>query len=125
MVAVRAGSGFTLVELLVAMTVTLVALGLAASLLHPVSVAFNTLPEAIDAQQRLRVAAQTLAEDIMAAGAGPVSGGAAGRSVWPAVLPCRWTGEFLATRPGGCARDDALSVVAMPLAAPQAIVAET
>jgi prepilin-type N-terminal cleavage/methylation domain-containing protein len=125
MVGVRAKSGFTLVELLVAMTVTLVALGLAASLLHPVSVAFTTLPEATDAQQRLRVAAQTLAEDIMAAGAGPVAGWG-GRAVpaWPAVLPCRWAGEPLATRPEGCARDDALSVVSMPIAAPQAAVAE-
>ena len=125
MVGVRAKSGFTLVELLVAMTVTLIALGLAASLLHPVSVAFTTLPEANDAQQRLRVAAQTLAEDIMAAGAGPVAGWG-GRAVpaWPAVLPCRWAGEPLATRPEGCAKEDALSVVSMPIAAPQAAVAE-
>ena len=125
MVSVRGRSGFTLVELLVAMAVTIVALGLAVTLLQPVSVAFTTLPEAIDAQQRLRVAAQTLAEDVMAAGAGPAVGwGGTAIPVWPAVLPCRWTGEPLATLPGGCARDDALSVVAMPLAAPQAIVAE-
>ena len=105
MVGLRRCAGFTLAELLVATAVTLVALGFAASLLHPVSVAFNTLPEAVDAQQRLRVAAQTLADDIMAAGAGPVPGGEAGpfRS-WPAVLPCRWTGEPLGTRPDGCAR---------------------
>ena len=65
-------------------------------------------PEAVDAQQRLRVAAQTLADDIMAAGAGPVSGWG-GRAIpaWPAVLPCRWAGEPLGTRPGGCASDDA------------------
>ena len=125
MVGVGTRSGFTLVELLVAMTVTLVALGLAVALLHPVSVAFNSLPEANDAQQRLRVAAQTLAEEIMGAGAGPVVGwGGRAVPVWPAVLPCRWAGEPLATRPDGCARDDALSVVAMPLAAPQGVVAE-
>ena len=125
MVGVRPNSGFTLVELLVAMAVTIVALGLAVGLLHPVSVAFTTLPEANDAQQRLRVAAQTLAEDIMAAGAGPIAAWG-GKSVpsWPAILPCRWTGEPLATRPDGCAGDDALSVVAMPLAAPQAVVAD-
>ena len=125
MVSVRGRSGFTLVELLVAMAVTIVALGLAVTLLQPVSVAFTTLPEAIDAQQRLRVAAQTLAEEVMAAGAGPAVGwGGTAIPVWPAVLPCRWTGEPLATLPGGCARDDALSVVAMPIAAPQAVVAE-
>ncbi|MFO7692045.1 MAG: prepilin-type N-terminal cleavage/methylation domain-containing protein [Vicinamibacterales bacterium] len=125
MVGLRRCAGFTLAELLVAMAVTLVALGLAVSLLQPVAAAFNTLPEAADAQQRLRVAAQTLAEDIMAAGAGPVTGwGGRAIPVWPAVLPCRWTGEPLATRPDGCARDDAISVVAMPLAAPQAVVSE-
>ena len=125
MVGTRGCGGFTLAELLVAMAVTIVALGLAASLLHPVSVAFHALPEAVDAQQRLRVAAQSLADDIVGAGAGPVLGwGARAIPAWPAVLPCRWAGEPLGTRPGGCAQQDAISLVAMPLAAPQAIVAE-
>jgi len=125
MVGLHRCAGFTLAELLVAMAVTLVALGLAASLLQPVAAAFSSLPEAADAQQRLRAAAQTLADDIMAAGAGPIAGwGGRAIPLWPAVLPCRWTGEPLATRPDGCARDDALSIVAMPLAAPQAIVSE-
>ena len=125
MVGARGTGGFTLAELLVAMALTIVALGLATSLLHPVSVAFHALPEAVEAQQRLRVAAQTLAEDIMSAGAGPVAGWG-GRAVpaWPAVLPCRWAGEPLGTRPGGCAGQDAISVVATSFAAPQAIVAE-
>jgi hypothetical protein len=125
MVGTRKCGGFTLAELLVAMAVTIVALGLAASLLHPVSVAFHALPEAVDAQQRLRVAAQSLADDIVGAGAGPVLGwGARAIPAWPAVLPCRWAGGPLGTRPGGCAQQDAISLVAMPLAAPQAIVTE-
>ena len=125
MVGARGTGGFTLAELLVAMALTIVALGLAASLLHPVSVAFHALPEAVEAQQRLRVAAQTLAEDIMSAGAGPVSGWG-GRAVpaWPAVLPCRWAGEPLGSRPAGCASQESISIVATPFAAPQAIVAE-
>ena len=125
MVGLRLSSGFTLAELLVATAVTVVALGLAASLLHPVSVAFHALPEAVDTHQRLRVAAQTLADDIAGAGAGPVLGWG-GRAIpaWPPLLPCRWAGEPLGTRPGGCAQDDAISLVAMPLAAPQAVVAE-
>jgi type II secretory pathway pseudopilin PulG len=125
MVGVRRCAGFTLAELLVATAVTIVALGLAASLLHPMSVAFQALPEAMDAQQRLRVAAQTLADDIMAAGAGPVSGwGGRAVPVWPAVLPCRSAGEPLGTRPDGCAQQDAISLVTMPFSAPQAMVAE-
>ena len=118
-------AGFTLAELLVATAVTIVALGLAASLLHPVSVAFQALPEAVDAQQRLRVAAQTLADDIMAAGAGPVSGwGGRAVPVWPAVLPCRSSGGPLGTRADGCAQQDAISLVTMPFSAPQAMVAD-
>ena len=125
MVSLRRCSGFTLAELLVATAVTVVAAGLAASLLRPVSSAFQSLPEAGDAQQRLRVAVQTLTEDITAAGAGPVTGWA-GRAVpaWPAVLPCRSGGEPLGTRPGGCAQQDAITLMSMPFAAPQAMLAE-
>jgi type II secretory pathway pseudopilin PulG len=125
MVSTRQHDGFTLVELLVATAVSIIALGLAVSLLHPASVAFHALPEAIDAQQRLRVAAQALADDISEAGAGPVLGwGARAVPAWPAVLPCRWAGEALGTRPGGCAQPDAISLLTMPLQAPQAMVAE-
>jgi type II secretory pathway pseudopilin PulG len=125
MVAGRACGGFTLAELLVAMAVTVVALGLVASLVHPVSTAFQSLPEAADAQQRLRMAVQRLSEDITGAGAGPVSAWAA-RAVpaWPAVLPCRWDGEPLGTRPDGCAQQEAITTVAVPFAAPQAALAE-
>ena len=125
MVGPRACGGFTLAELLVAMAVTVVAVGLAASLVHPVSAAFQSLPEAADAQQRLRVAVQTLAEDIAGAGAGPVAAWA-GRAVpaWPAVLPCRSGGEPLGTRPDGCAQVDAITLMAMPFTAPQAALAE-
>jgi len=90
MVDIRRCGGFTLAELLVAMAVAIVALGLVANLLHPVSVAFQALPEAADTQQRLRVAVQTLAEDIMGAGAGPLRGGQAGR--FPHGRPCSRVG---------------------------------
>ena len=125
MVGVRRCEGFTLAELLVATAVTLVALGLAAILLHPVSVAFQALPDAVDSQQRLRIAAQTIADDIMAAGAGPVLGWAA-RAVpaWPAVIPCRWAGEPLGTRSGGCVQEDEITLAGMSLTAPQAVVAD-
>ena len=120
----RSTAGFTLVELLVAMAVTVIALGLAAGLLSPVSAAFTSLPEAADAQQRLRAAAQALIDDIAGAGAGPLLGWAAHATpMWPAVLPCRWAGEPLTTRPGGCAQTDAITVIASEAAAPQAILA--
>ncbi len=117
--------GFTLAELLVAMTITLIAFGLAAGLLKPVSTAFHALPEAADAQQRLRIAAQSLADGIADAGSGPVLGWAARAApTWPAVLPCRWTGEPLGTRPTGCAQSDAITITEMAAAAPQAILVD-
>jgi len=124
MVTPRSNHGFTLAELLVATAVTIVALGLAAGLLKPVTVAFQAMPEAADAQQRLRAAAQTLADSITEAGAGPLVGWAAHAvPAWPPVLPCRWGGEPLGTRPGGCAQPDAVTVIGAEATAPQAILA--
>jgi hypothetical protein len=40
------------------------------------------------------------------------------------VLPCRWGGEPLGARPDGCAQQDAITVLTMPFAAPQAMLAE-
>lgn len=117
--------GFTLVEALVAAAVTLVALALAVSVVRPAGAAAQALPEALDAQQRLRIALSTLADDIAAAGAGPLLGwGAAAVPTWPAVLPCRWTGGPLGSLPGGCARDDAITLITVAAEAPQALVTE-
>jgi hypothetical protein len=100
-----------------------VALSLAVALLLPASAAFVALPEAIDAQQRLRIAAKSIADDIAAAGAGPMLGwGASTAATWPAVLPCRWTGGPLASILGGCARDDAITVLSVAAEAPQGVV---
>jgi prepilin-type N-terminal cleavage/methylation domain-containing protein len=119
----RRQAGFTLVELLVAAMITVVALSLAVALVGPTSVAFHALPEATDNQQRLRIAAAAIADDIAAAGAGPILGwGATALPSWPAVLPCRWTGAPLASMPGGCARDDAITLVTVPASAPQGVI---
>ena len=123
--AARTRAGFTLVELLVATMITVVAFGLAVALLTPASAAFQALPEAIDNQQRIRIAAMAIADDIAAAGAGPMLGwGATAASTWPGVLPCRWTGGPLGSTPGGCARDDAITVMAVAAEAPEGIVLE-
>jgi hypothetical protein len=124
MVSHRPPRGFTLVELLVATAVSIVALGLAVLLLHPPSVAFRVLPESIEEQQRLRVAVRAVADAIGEAGAGPSLGwGARARPAWPAVLPCRFLGGPLGQLAGGCARDDAITVRTVGVTAPQAILA--
>lgn len=118
-------AGFTLVEVLIAAMVTVVALSLAVALLVPASAAFQALPESIDNQQRMRIAATAIAGDISDAGAGPVLGwGATATQVWPALLPCRWTAVPLASLPGGCARDDAVTVMMVAAEAPHGMVVE-
>jgi len=116
--------GFTLVEFMVATAVTLVALGLAVSLVVPASSAFQSLPEAADLQQRVRVAIDALRSDLTSAGgAFSLGWGAEGALTWPAVLPCRWTGTPLSSVAGGCARADRITILSMASAAPQALAA--
>ena len=121
----RPQAGFTLVELLVATAITLVALSLAIVLVGPTTIAFQSLPETSDTQQRLRIAVTTIVTDALTAGSGPSLGWGAGAALtWPAVLPCAWNGGALVTVAGGCARPDRLSLIAVAAAAPQGIVAE-
>jgi len=117
----RAG-GFTLVEFLVATAVTLVAVGLAVTLVAPANSAFRSLPEAADVQQRVRVAVDALRSDLTAAGGAFSLGWGPGAALtWPAVLPCRWTGSPLSSVVGGCARADSITILSMASAAPQAL----
>ncbi|MCX6552791.1 MAG: prepilin-type N-terminal cleavage/methylation domain-containing protein [Acidobacteria bacterium] len=123
MVADRTAPGFTLVELLVAVAVSVIALGLIVQLAGPAAAAFQALPEALDAQQRLRAASSLLATEIAGAGAGPSLAWGAGASLtWPGILPCRWTGGPLSGVAGGCAQSDAITVLSVAQQAPQAIV---
>jgi len=62
--------GFSLVELLVAMSLMLIVVSSVFQALHPARGAFRIEPEAADLQQRLRVAADALSRDLMAAGSG-------------------------------------------------------
>ena len=119
---VRPAAGFTLVEFLLATAVTLVALSVAVSLVVPVASAHQSLPEAADLQQRVRVAVEAIRSDLGAAGSGFSLGwGAAAAPTWPAVLPCRWVAPDLSRVAGGCAGSDSLTILSMASAAPQAI----
>ncbi|MCX6542944.1 MAG: hypothetical protein NTV05_00860 [Acidobacteria bacterium] len=119
---VKRAGGFTLVEFIVSAAVTLVAVSLAVVLVIPATGAFQSLPEAADLQQRIRVAADALRSDLTSAGGGFSLGwGAAGALTWPAVLPCRWTGVPLSSVAGGCARADSITLLSMASEAPQAL----
>lgn len=97
----RTARGFSFVELTVAAAVLLIVIGGVLTLSLPSQGLFSAQSEVADMQQRLRVAADVLSKDLLAAGAGgygTASGGALGYSVAP-ILPYR-TGLRNADPPG-------------------------
>jgi type II secretory pathway pseudopilin PulG len=73
-----ADAGFTLVEALVATAVMVVVTGAVFAVLNPSQGAFQRQPEVVEMQQRLRVGVNTLAGDLMMAGAGAYVGSQTG-----------------------------------------------
>ena len=66
--------GFTVIELLIAMAMTLAVMAAALALAHPAHAAFRVQLEAVDVTQRLRAAVDVLTRDILMAGSGLPSG---------------------------------------------------
>lgn len=62
--------GFTVIELLIAMAMTLAVMAAALALAHPAQAAFRVQLEAVDVTQRLRAAVDALTRDILMAGSG-------------------------------------------------------
>ena len=83
--------GFSVLETVLAVALTMVVAAAALVLLDPAEAAFSAVPETADMQQRLRVAADTLSAALMMAGAGPASGRYAGglHRLFAPVLPYR------------------------------------
>jgi type II secretory pathway pseudopilin PulG len=73
-VAMAGEAGFSLVESLVAMVLMLVVTGAMFGLVNPGTTASRTQPEAMDMQQRARVATDVLYRDLFMAGAGIYAG---------------------------------------------------
>ncbi|MCM3881279.1 MAG: hypothetical protein ND807_14325 [Vicinamibacterales bacterium] len=124
MTRVLAASGFSVVELIVAVAIMLVVTGAIFGLTHPAQAMFQVEPERADMQQRLRIAVEAISRDLMMAGAGgQLSGGATvpGRS-FATVLPLR-RGHQSADAPGAFFQDR-ISVVYEPAAAPETTVSE-
>ena len=74
----RSDAGFSLIEVLVAMTIMLVVTGGIFTVLNPSGQMFKAQPEVVDMQQRLRIGVDTLTRDLMMAGAGAYSGSMSG-----------------------------------------------
>jgi len=115
-----AEAGFTLIETLIAAAIMLVLLAVALDLLRAGEITFVTEPEAVDLQQRVRVVADSLARDLMMAGAGFSRGrfqGSLAGLIAP-VVPHR-TGLRSPDAPGSFF-SDRLTVMYVPAAAPEA-----
>jgi prepilin-type N-terminal cleavage/methylation domain-containing protein len=110
--------GFSLIEMIVALSITLAATAGVFALIVPAQGSFTAQAEASDLQQRLRVVADTLARDIGRAGAGPYAGAAGGPLVDRAVLPYRAEGD----RPGTYTIDS-VTIYSVPANGTQPITA--
>jgi len=120
----RAEDGYTLVEMIVSMTIMLAVVGAVFVLVDPSQATSRAQPEAADVQQRIRVAADMLEKDLLMAGAGTYSGAIAGSlaNFFPPILPYR-TGA-IAQDPGLSFFPDRITIVYVPDTAAQTRVRE-
>ena len=83
--------GFSLLETMLAATLTLMVTATVFGTMHPAEGSFAAEPEAADMQQRLRVGQDMLSRDLLMAGAGVYAGKQSGPlvSYFPPVLPFR------------------------------------
>lgn len=115
--------GFSLIELVVALALTLLLLGGVFMALNPAEGAFMVEPEVADAQQRLRVAVDTLSRSLRSAGAGAQQGRLAGPLVdsFAPVLPLRQGRR--SPDPPGTFSPDTLTVLSVTHGAAQTTLA--
>lgn len=106
--------GFSLVEMIVALSITLAATAGVFTLMVPAQGTFSAQAEAADMQQRLRVVADTLVRDLGRAGAGAYAGAAGGSlliHVAP-VLPYR--ASAVNGDPPGTYKTDTITIFSVP-----------
>jgi type II secretory pathway pseudopilin PulG len=120
----RDGGGFSLVELLVATSLMLIVMSTVFQTLHPVHGAFRAEPETADVQQRLRVAAEALSRDMLAAGAGLSQGPRAGplTDFFAPILPLRQGRRN--PDPAGTFKDSTITFVTIDAGAAQTTIAQ-
>jgi prepilin-type N-terminal cleavage/methylation domain-containing protein len=113
--------GFTLVELLVAMAITLIVTAATLSLIGPAHDVFQVQPETADLHQRIRVGIDALERDLLMAGAGMYAAGAVGplHHALAPVMPYRAFGPASDPAGGTHFRTDAISMLFVPTTASQ------
>jgi hypothetical protein len=118
-------SGFSFVEALIAIALVLAITAAAFAVMDPARGAFVVLPEASDMQQRLRVSADTLYEDLVMAGAGVYTGADSGSLMqfFAPISPYR-TDLNHADAPG-TVKPDTISLIYVPSTVAQTTLAST
>jgi prepilin-type N-terminal cleavage/methylation domain-containing protein len=113
--------GFTLVELLVAMAITLIVTAATLSLIGPAHDVFQVQPETADLRQRIRVGIDALQRDLLMAGAGMYAAGAVGplHQALAPVMPYRAFGSGSDAARGTYFRTDAISLLFVPPTPPR------
>jgi Tfp pilus assembly protein PilW len=116
-------SGFTVVELIVALALTLIVAATVAATIEPARASFAAELERGDLQQRLRVGVDTLVRDVMSAGAGSTIGGNTGplANTIAVVMPFQ-RGATRNDPPGTFARDT-ITTIGVPATAAQTTLA--
>ncbi len=116
-------SGFSTVELVLAMFLTLVVIGAAIGVMNPQAVAARLQPDVVDAQQRLRVSEDVLRRELDAAGAGSDSGPASGPlgGYLPPVIPRRIA--LGSSDPPTVALPDVVTILHVPSSSSQTLLA--
>jgi len=111
--------GFSLVEAVVALSLTLLVTTAALSLANPAAMMSQAQPSIVDTEQRLRVSIQTLTHDLTMAGAGMTVGAAAGSLIdaFAPILPRRLGAQ--SSDPATTARPDAITITYVPGATAQ------
>ena len=110
----RGGAGFSLLEFTIAMALTMVVTTTVVTIVQPARGAIAAQPELADMQQRLRVGVDTLARDLMAAGAGSYIAGHSGplSDFFPPVMPFRY--GPVGGDPPGTFRTDTITMISVP-----------
>ena len=116
-------NGFSVVELTVALALTLTVVGAVAAIVNPARSAFAAQSEAVDVQQRLRVGVEALTRELIAAGAGSPVGGQPGPlyDVIPPLMPFRRGASR--SDPPETFKTDTITVVSVPATAAQTTLA--
>jgi hypothetical protein len=112
-------AGFSLLEMAVALALTLAMTTTVVSLLQSATRGSGTQQEVADIEQRLRVAVDTLTEELMAAGAGTYLPGHAGplNGAFAPVMPFRR--GMVAADPPATFRTDTITLIEVPTTAAQ------